>query len=295
MIVNNDGSIPSEDVLAVFSDTEVVLLGDTRHSNPAIKGAAFAIVVELHKLGFSMLWLELDKKNQGSLDTILKGNPTYEEILQWVPAKSNKPTFVQGISEAHSLGFEIGLLDDKKDLNAFKKANEEFIKIQTPFRNKRAEGLDILAAEAAAFSGLTQEQVSAYREKEQEWQVLRDQINPGFASRILNSAMEHPKQVAITGDGHFNGIDDLDEILQLSAKSTCTVHVYGNLSEYGEYLNLYIDHMPNDGNPRKTPDLLYLVQTGGWLKADSPMVMLNARQEYDRTRSETQHNEVTEE
>jgi hypothetical protein len=155
-----------EDILKELSkNNQVLLFGDTKHSNPAIKKTVFDMLDVLQEQGYNAIWLEIDKKRQDTLNNLLANNPTYEEILDWVPAKNNKDIFANGILCAHNLGMYIGLIDDKTKLNEFRNANPEFIEIQSLYRKKFAEGLGILEAENAALDGKTEDEKTMYREK----------------------------------------------------------------------------------------------------------------------------------
>jgi hypothetical protein len=97
---------------------------------------------------------------------------------------------------------------------------------------------------------------------------------------IINSINEYPKQVAITGDGHFNRDNDFNEHLRDEGITNKTIHVYKDLKSYGEYLSIYIDKMPEDGNKRTLPDIAYVIDLQKFVDPSNPTITKEARKQY---------------
>lgn len=276
-------TLPSDTVVARLSkEAEILIFGDTKHADPTVKGSIFGMLPSLKDAGFSKLWLEIDHRRQAGLDALLGAETTLEQTVEWASGivKNNKQLYGEGIYHANTLSIEIGLIDDKRALNEFRRTNPRFVEIQKDFRNNRKQDMGIIEAEAAALADRSTDERTYYQAKKLEWQSVRDSLDEGFAARVLAAREKQAKQVVLVGDGHFNTRSDMDDVFDHAGVSNKTVHVYADLPSYGEYLSLYIDKVPDDGKERTLPDLIYFANMQKFAQPDHEHLMRTARKAY---------------
>ncbi len=295
-------TVNKESVLAFLSrDADILLFGDTKHSDTTLKGSVFSMLPALKSMQYGGLCLELDHIYQNSLQQVTEPKPPFhtmdifEEIAklsmwasQWANKLRNKTShiFVDGIFKAQTLGMQVTLIDDKSPAENFRKDNPCFEEMQKRFNQERAR-TETETAELTKqrLFGAGTEERAYFDAMQAEWKRIRNGLNGTFAERIASSYQNFGKQVAIVGDGHFNAENDLDEALQAKGLRTRTIHVSKDLSALGGYLTNFIDRSPEDGRPRKLPDAIYIVDFGMFADPKNEHLQNAARQCYQAKES----------
>jgi hypothetical protein len=270
-------------VLAALSKSDVILFGDTKHADRRCKESVARMLPELKQHGFSKLWLEIDQAKKPSFEAHVGTERNPEDVTAWFANKSrlkSRDAFAVFVNAAYAVGIDPDFIDGKSATNAFRRENKDFAGQQKRFHQLRREGLTIHRAEEFLSYSIDPDGMDKYHQNKLKWKRIRDRVDGEFAERVLDASDSHPKQIVMVGDGHFNGLDCMDHILKRQGKTVSTCHVCPNLASLGQYLSLYIDKTPEDGNPRKLPDILYLADSGKFCDPANLELQKLARNEY---------------
>ncbi len=217
---------------SLTQQSDVLLLGDTQHSDPAIKGTAAALIPTLKQEGVNSLWLEIDRTYQPAFEQFVTAHPmaSARDLSQFMfetTRLKSSPSYGELLKQALSQGLVIRFIDDKRPADAVRAAFPEYEPIRRQVKAHTAAGG--LEGRETYLRTLRPDMRAHYEAGYSAWKAARDEINPSIADAIAqHQQFTKGKALVVIGNEHMNSAQDLDELLEQTGLRVGHVDIYRN-------------------------------------------------------------------
>jgi uncharacterized iron-regulated protein len=237
----------------------VYLLGDTEHSNPAIKREVAARLPALRAEGYTALALELDASKQPLMDALLSAPRTKEDITAYV-RDTLKAKNVEGISSlitaAIGENMHILCIDEKRGTEEIDAQFPDFRTLRGTFNliyHTLGDGVEQATLHALRESNPKQflDYIDAYN----AWKHARMATDRPMAEAIAARVGAGEKMVVVVGQSHLARPDGIPAWLERAGISTFHEDIYTTQEAYASFLQRTFE----SGEQKQIPPCVYVL------------------------------------
>lgn len=277
---------------ALTQRSDVMLLGDTNHTDPEIKGHVVELLPELMQGGVTSLWLEVDHQHQQAFDTFLSENPQaspeqYQQFFRETTKLRSADAYGTLTYAAHAQGLDILFADNKGPANAVRERFPDYTAIRRQVRSHIEQGG--LPAREQYLATLKPEVRAEYEEAYAQWKDARDVVNPEIAQRLIeHQKSKGGKAVLLIGNEHMNSDKDIDEHLGDAGLRVSHVDLYRNQQDcFNDIRRIVAEtgkatmipeyaYLMNESRIVRSADLLAEIQADDAKQASTPDLRVDA-------------------